>query len=177
MGINNLQLSSELIAALYPESLVIINGRDPVKKPVDANKDLPVKSAGYPFLGKNLRSICFLVSSPDEEFIPLEQLTFLQKMLTACKCSLDDIAMINTSRSFVDMEILKRQFNPRIIFLWGSLPAIAGMKQKFPDMTISTWENISVFPVLQTDLMSRDLPESLELKRSLWVSLKKLFSL
>ena len=61
MGINQLQLSAELIAALYPESLVRIENSDPVKNPAGTKKlDLP-ENRDYSFLGKNLRSICFLV--------------------------------------------------------------------------------------------------------------------
>ena len=104
-------------------------------------------------------------------------MVFLQKILTACKCSLDDIAIINTGPEPVIMESIRQQFNPRIIFLWGDQIAIRGMQQKFPDLAISTWENISILPVAQADLMSRDIPESLESKRKLWVSLKKLFNL
>jgi len=177
MGINNLQLSTELIAALYPDSLVRIEDSDPPKKKVGTKKpDLP-DNLDYPFLGKNLRSICFLVFYPDEEFIPGRQLVFLQKILSACKCSMDDIALINASRTPVKMDALRRQFNPRIIFLWGAGSVPAGILEKFPDMVISTWENILILPVQQANQMSSDLPENQELKRNLWVSLKKLFSL
>jgi hypothetical protein len=196
MGINHLQLSPELIAFLYPETLVngndpdpfkkpakspetLVNGNDPdpFKKPAKTPETLQTKKSVPTFLGKNLQLICFLVSYPDDEFIPKEQLVFLQKILVACKCSLDDIALVNLKQQPVAMEDLKTQFSPRIIFLWGSLPVIPGIHQKFPDMAISTWEDISIVPVLQADLMSRDNPEGLELKRSLWISLKKLFNL
>lgn len=177
MGINQLQLSAELIAALYPDSLVRIENSDPVKNPAGAKKlDLP-ENRDYSFLGKNLRSICFLVFYPDEEFIPGGQLVFLKKILSACKCSMDDIALINTSRTPVQMDAIRRQFNPRIIFFWGAGSAPAGILQKFPDMVISIWENIFILPVIQANQMSSDLPENQELKRNLWASLKKLFSL
>lgn len=161
MGINHIRLSEELIAVLYPDTLVAENDPDP----------------GYPFLGKNLLSICFLVSYPNDEFIPDEQLVFLQKILTACKLSLNDIALINTKRTPVELLVLKTRFQPRIIFFWGTEPAITGSKLNFPDMTISTWENIRILPVIQAELLSRDTPRGLELKKNLWISLKKLFNL
>jgi hypothetical protein len=161
MGINHIRLSAELIAVLYPETLVTENGPDP----------------DYPFLGKNLLSICFLVSYPEDEFIPDDQLVFLQKILIACKLSLNDIALINTKRTPVELPVLKTRLQPRIIFFWGTSPAVAGSKLNFPDMTISTWENIRILPVMEAELMSRDNPRGLELKKNLWIALKKLFNL
>ncbi len=161
MGINHIRLSAELIGMLYPETLV-------------AEKD---PDTGYPFLGKNHLSICFLVSYPDDEFIPDDQLVFLQKILTACKLSLNDIALINTKRTPVEFPVLKTMFRPRIIFFWGTVSPITGSTLNFPDMTISTWENIRILPVMQAELMSRDDPRGLELKKNLWISLKKLFNL
>jgi hypothetical protein len=177
MGINDFSLSDEIIAALYPESLVL-------EKPTGAAKKIPAKAdtpgtplAPYPFLGQNSRSICFLVHYPDNEFIPGEQLIFLLKILTACKCSLNDIALINTAKTQVKMEELKRQLSPGVIFLWGLIPGWAEITKEFPDMSLSLLEGITVIPVSYAEQMSRENAEALELKRQLWVSLKKLFSL
>jgi hypothetical protein len=161
LGINHIQLSAELIAILYPETLVEENGPGP----------------GYPFLGKNLLSICFLVSYPDDEFIPDDQLVFLKKILAACKLSLNDIALINIKRTPVELLVLKKWFQPRIIFFWGIPSSVTGSGLNFPDMTISIWENIRILPVMQAELMSGDNPRGLELKKNLWISLKNLFNL
>ena len=177
MGINDLKLSDAIVASLYRETLVGRDGPAPSEKTVKSALPLEIVDTGYPFLGKNLSSICFLVSYPDDDFIPAEQLSFLLKILQACKYGLDDIALINTKNHLVEIDILKSQLNPRIIFLWGETPIINGIDQDFPDMTISTRESISFVPVRQVELMSRNNPEGLALKRNLWVSLKKLFNL
>ena len=177
MGINHLQLSPELIAALYPETLVSENHPDAGRKPSKPVTTVQVNNPGYPFLGKNLQSICFLVSYPDEEFMPKEQLAFLQRILTACKCSLDDIALINAKHHPIHLETVKKQLHPRILFLWGVPPSLAGFGQSFPDLVMSSWEEMKIIPVAQTELMSRESPEGLELKRRLWITLKKLFNL
>ena len=109
MGINDFSLTDELIAALYPESLVTEKTTGPGKKnPVKAGiPATPV--APYPYMGQNSRSVCFLVHYPDNEFIPGDQLVFLLKILSACKYSLDDIALVNTAKTQVKMDELKRQ--------------------------------------------------------------------
>jgi len=177
MGINHIRLSAELIAVLYPETLIAEKGPDSDIELIKAGLTQNKKESVYPYLGKNLNSICFLVYYPDDEFIPEDQLAFLQKILIACKLNLDDIALINTNRNPVELQVLKNIFQPRIIFLWGAVPKLSGFNQHFPDMTISTWENIRILPVMQAVLMSRDNPAGLELKRKLWISLKKLFNL
>ena len=177
MGINDLQLTSELIASLYPE--ILISGQDPgpdismAKSPDDKPATTPV----YAFLGKNLRSLSILVSCPGVEFIPGEQLIFLEKILAACKYSLDDIALINTYQQPVNIENLKNQLHPDIVFLWGKQTPIPGLPESLEDMSISTWGSIRVLSVTQVELMSGDSAEGLALKRILWSSLKKIFNL
>jgi hypothetical protein len=184
MGINHLRLSSELIAALYPESLIAGNERATVKENVrnsneNARTPKPVadKMPLYPFMGENNRSICFLANCPEEDFLPAEQLGFLIKMLTACKLSLNDIALLNIAHLAFDLAELRVQLHPRIIFLWGMPPVSAGLKSGLPDFNISVFDGISVIPVLSPDLMSGNRPEGTEFKQRLWICLKKLFTL
>jgi hypothetical protein len=162
MGINQLTLSPELISMLYPESMVV--EKDGV-------------APAYPILGKNGKSICFLVSHPDHDFNSTEQYAFISKILAACKCSMDDIALINTARHPVTLHGLKNQLHPKIIFLWGSRPATIGEISDFQDLTISEFSGISVIPVFSADLMMGDNPAGLARKQQLWVLLKKLFNL
>jgi hypothetical protein len=160
MGINDLKLSDAVVAALYRETLVGSDGPAPPEKAVISALPVETVDTRLPFLGKNLRSICFLVSYPDDEFIPEEQLSFLLKILQACKCGLDDIALINTKNFPVEINNLKSRLNPGSYF-YGETPIVTGIDQEFPDMTISTWKSISLVPVRQVELMSRNNPEVL----------------
>ena len=177
MEINNIQLSPELIAALYPETLVTEKDPDTGKKPGKIVTPVLTPSPVFSFLGENLRSICFLVDYPDNDFLPEEQLVFLRKMLSACKCSLDDIALVNMAHSDLQLSDLKKQLKPRIIFLWGIRPATIGLDKGLPDFNISPVDGISVIPIVTPDLMCGDSPQGLELKQRLWFCLKKLFKL
>jgi hypothetical protein len=176
MGIDHLQLSPELIAALYPETLVAGTMGSTVKKAVKTSP--PALLPAYHFLGKNLRSVCFLVNYPDHPFLPDDKLVFITKMLTACKYNLEDISLINISKQQVEIAELRIQLNPQIIFLWGVLPSQIGIAQKgYPDLTVSAFDNISLLPVQHADLISGDSTEGLEMKKILWSALKKLFKL
>jgi hypothetical protein len=175
MGIDNLRLSPELIAALYPESL--IDGNMPLTENVRNAKPVALSPAAYPFLGENIRSICFLANYPEGDFLPADQLLFLQKMLNPCKLSLNDIALLNIARFTFDLAELRLQLHPGIIFLWGVPPASVGLKSSLPDFGISVMDGISVIPVAGPELMSGDSPEGKEYKQRLWTTLKKLFAL
>jgi hypothetical protein len=177
MGINHLRLSPELIAALYPESLVEGNEPAPVKENVRISKPVADKTPAYHFLGENNRSICFLTNYPEGDFLPEDQLEFLKKILAACKLNLNDIALLNIAHSAFDLADLRVQLHPRIIFLWGIQPESVGLKSGLPDFNISMLDGISVIPVLRPDLMSGNQPEGTEFKQRLWICLKKLFTL
>jgi len=176
MGINDLQLSPEMIAFLYPETLVTLPLAASNRTfPGTAKVRFPDHSH-YTFSGKNLRSICVLVSTPEGASISAQNLSFLQKILEACKCTLDDIALIHIHGQEPEMEKLKTQFNPRIILFWGFLPEIP-LPNPLTDMVPAFWEHITLLSVTNADLMSGNNPEAQGLKRKLWTSLKKIFNL
>lgn len=177
MGINHLRLTSELIAALYPESLVEEIDPALLKENVRISKPVADKIPAYHFLGENNRSICFIANYPEGDFLPADQLDFLKKMLAACKLNLNDIALMNIARSPFDLADLRVQLHPRIIFLWGIQPESVGLKSGLPDFNISMFDGISVVPVLRPDVMSGNHPDSTEFKQRLWICLKKLFTL
>jgi hypothetical protein len=172
MGINDLLLTPELIAILYPDSLISEKSGSVVMKEAD-----PVKQADYPYLGANRSFICFLVNYPGHPFIPADALNFLEKIMKACKFTLDDIAIINTANQPVEMADLRKQIGPMYLFLWGAAPAIVGKIDDFPDMQIADFDGIPVMRVLMVNAMTGENAEAQELKQKLWAQLKKLFRL
>jgi hypothetical protein len=156
MGIDQIRLSAELIKSLYPETLV---------------------GGTAFFLGKNLKRISFLVYCHEFEFLPEDQIVFLHKMLSACKLSLDDIAVINTAHVPLTLDDLRQQLQPVTIFLWGVRPDALSLDTDLPDFTISTIDGISVIQVPTPDLLIGNNSAGQDLKQRLWTCLKKLFIL
>lgn len=174
MGIDHLRLSPELVAALYPETLVapdlpgsLSRGGPPVLEKTDI----------YPHWGENRRSLLFLVSFPDHEFLPPEQLVFIEKILAACKYKPEDIAILNTARVPVVFGALKQPFHPQVIFLWGMPASRLDMQGIFPDFVPTPFDGVQVVSVPTPEWMHSPSPQGQELKQRLWACLKKLFSL
>ncbi len=183
MGINQINLSPEVISSLYPESLVPVGnkavtpmgngGRETAKKPGKS----PEKKPEFEFLGGNLRNICFLVESSADAFLSASQQLFLEKILLACKCTMADIAIVNLAKNSVRLADLRSQLNPSILYLWGVTTKQAGIKEELPDFTICLIDGMSVIAVSSTELMAGTTAEGTELKKRLWATLKKLFNL
>jgi hypothetical protein len=174
MSIDHLTLSAELIAALYPESLVLTNfpGPTPVSPLPAGDAEHP-----YPFWGENKGGLLFLVAYPEHRFLPPEQLIFLQKILAACKRSPEDVAIVNTAGLWVNAESLKTQLRPEIVFLWGVGASALGFSGAFQDFVPTQQDGLTLLPLPAPELINTNSPEGLELKQRLWTCLKKLFSL
>jgi hypothetical protein len=175
MGINDLRLTSELIATLYPDCLIQEN--EPVILIDKVSKFKPVAETAYPFLGENNRSICFLANYSGGDFLPADQLLFLQKILAACKYDLNDIALVNIAHLPFDFADLRIRFSPRIIFLWGVAPEHVGLMSGLADFNVTLLDGISVIRISDPHIMSGVSPEGTALKQRLWACLKKIFNL
>jgi hypothetical protein len=167
MGINNIRLSPELVAALYPESLVLVNGTSTIAQPSD----------NLPFLGKNLRKICFIVHNPETEFLPDNQLGFLSKMLAACHCSLNDIALLNAAGAPLSLQAIKTRLNPEMLFLCGVSPGSLDLPETLQTFALQNIQGVLVLPLPSLSLLSAQTAEAGLLKKKLWICLQKMFGL
>jgi hypothetical protein len=174
MGINNLLLSPELIASLYPEALLA--GKDPsTGGKTDELSGKPNRN--LPFLGQNRRSVCMVSDCADADFLPDDQLGFIQKILLACKYTIADIALVNAGRSPLHFSDLKKQFQAKTVILWGARPGDIGLEAGLPEFSIFRVDDVSVMPVFSPKLMMTETTEAVEMKKRLWACLQKLFTL
>ncbi len=177
MSLNDLHLSASLITTLYPSSLINPNDEDPVpgaKKSAVEQKVRANNTESWKSLGNNQKNILIVVDYPAIANLPDDELNFLTGMLTACRLSLDDVAIINTNNyKLVNYKDILTQFKSKIIFLFGVAPGDFGLPVNFPFFQVQTVSNCIFLyaPALEqrhTDIL---------LKSRLWVSLRSIFSI
>lgn len=166
MSLDNIQLSPVLIQSLYKKSLYDL-------KPVESALD-GLQSEQITFLGSNQKKIALLVNSTEAIYLPDEELNFLLGILTACKLSMADIALINVSKNpgLLYTE-LTDQLKAEKIFLFGLKTAALELPLQFPHYQIQQFNNQVYLSSTSLTELQKDKAE----KMKLWDCLKTIFSL
>jgi hypothetical protein len=183
MGLNNIELTAASLADLYSSSLVQMGDLTPapvLQPEVTAivQEKIPSLSAAernnWKSLGNNQQQILIVVDYSSAVHLPDEELSFLTNMLTACKLSLGDVAIVNMNnyKSANGNEILA-YFNSKKVLLLGIEPLAFGLPVNFPHFQVqavaaSTYLFAPVLEEIRTDKL---------LKSKLWVSLQRIFDL
>jgi hypothetical protein len=167
MGINNIRLSPSLLAALYPDSLVL--------EKIQENQ-FPAPTV-YRYLGNHLRKISFLVHYSDAVFLPDDQLEFLGRMLSPCHLGIADVSVLNTAGNPVEILELSRQLRPETLFICGIDPASLGIQDQLKPFTVTTLLGISMLLLPSLNRINQETTEARQYKKQLWLCLQKLFSL
>ena len=134
--------------------------------------------APYKFLGNNRRNITLLVHSPGSGFMPDNQLTFLTKILEACRMTLADVAIVNNAAAPVTITALRQQLQPKIVLLFGVEPTAIRMPINFPIFKQLSYDDCTYLSSPALDQLVPDTGDDRDsklLKSKLWVSLKTLF--
>jgi hypothetical protein len=172
MGLNDLQLSPEIIARLYPFSLIASDSSvsDQTLKPGNM---APVKKAKVE-PASEAALILIVVNYTELVHLPDEELSFLTNMLAACKLSLDDVAIINQNNyketSYKD--VLNR-FQSRNVFLFGVDPLAFGLPVSFPHFQV---QNVAGCTFLFAPSLEENRTDKL-IKSKLWLSLRSIFGI
>ncbi len=105
--------------------------------------------------------------------LPDKQLSFLTKLLAACKLSLADVAILNfQGHEPSQFNEIINYFKPKSVLLFDTKPAEFGMPMNFPDFQVQGYKDV-VFvssPSLETIEPNKDL------KGKLWTCLKKIYN-
>ena len=164
----------------------------PAAKPPDVPQPAPVQPppqrvpepapqaseapAAYKFLGKNGKKITILVQSPTVPFLPDNQLSFLTKILEACRMNIGDVAIVNTATASVNIATLKQQLQPTAILLFGLEPTAIKLPINFPEFKVQPYDSCSYLSAPPLTRLVAQSEESKLLKSKLWVCLKTLFN-
>lgn len=179
MDLNHIELPAFAIADLYRSNLVgssdQLTGEKVTNDDAVLEKNLPVEATEqeeYPSLGNNRKNILLIVYHKEVLHLPDEELHFLTGILTACKLSIDDVAILNlNNHPGADYKQLAAHFKCRTVLLFGVEPARLGLPMNFPHFQQQAFANITyLFSPALVDLENDKL-----LKSKLWVCLKRIF--
>lgn len=163
-GLNNITLNNTILAGLYAKTLVEIEENLPAgkraaqnPKPSLSKGEGPVSEVKY--LGNNVRAVTILVNNTAHTFLPEDQLSFLTKILGACKLNIGDVAIVNTN-NYPDIKSIISATNPSKIILFG--------------VELNT-NNIDTASAPAIDHLLGETTQAKALKSKLWSELKKMF--
>ena len=166
MSLDNVELPAIIIQSLYSKSLYDLKAN---KSGLDT-----IHAGSIGFLGGNQKKITLLVNSTQAIYLPDEELNFLLGILTACKLSMADIALINISKNpgllYTD---ITEQLKAEKIFLFGLDAEVLALPLQFPHYQVQQFNN----QVYLSSPSLSDLQKDKEEKMKLWNCLKNIFSL
>lgn len=165
MSLDNIQLSPLLVEKLYSKALVDLN----TMKAVPENAAQP----GFNWLGNNEKNILIVVNEPAAAFLQDNDLNLLVGILTACKLSMADIALINFHKNEqADYNSLNKALNPSTILLFGTDPAKLDFPLNFPHFQLQGYNGQHYLSSPALNMLAADV----SLKKQLWQSLQKHFN-
>jgi DNA polymerase III psi subunit len=186
MSIDTIQLPGHLCQIMYRNSLIEASKsvekkahklqpeiiKNDIIEP-ESIKEIPAKTITNS-LGENKGNILFLVNNDQNKFLADDEMKLLSDLLTACKISMADIALVNYHQhSELNYQELSHQFQPKKILIFGVTASELELPFAIPFFQIQKFQEqlYMVSPSLSDFLNNK------ELKMLLWNSLKKIFLL
>jgi hypothetical protein len=166
MSLDNIQLPAIVLHDLFKNSLVDLN--------TGVVKMAAAKLTGISFLGNNQKQITIVVNNENVLYLPDEELNFLMGILSACKLSMADVALVNISKAgaLVYTDITE-QLNAATILLFDVAPSQLQLPLQFPLYQIQKFNNQVYLAAPALNLIASDKAE----KTQLWNCLKQIFSI
>jgi hypothetical protein len=161
MSLNNLTLTSQQLVALYENVLT-----EPIAK------DIPGKN-NFPYLGGNLNHILIVVNKEASAFLSDAEFDFLTNILTACKLTIADVAIINKATTPNAYQQIVSELNSKQVLLFDLNPLQFGLPLFFPHFQIQAFNNCTFLSAPSLHTLEIDVVE----KKKFWSALKTLFAL
>ncbi len=166
MSLDNIQLPDTILQGLYSKCLYDLESH---KSVLD-----DIQPESISFLGNNQKKIAILVNSETAIYLPDEELNFLLGILTACKLSMADIALVNLYKNpDLVYSVLSEQLKVEKVFLFGLNAATIELPLQFPHYQVQQFNN----QVYLSSVSLTELQANKEEKMKLWNCLKKVFAL
>ncbi|MEP7238874.1 MAG: hypothetical protein ABI685_13440 [Ferruginibacter sp.] len=166
MSLDNIQLQPIILQNLYGKSLYDVNH--------DKSDSVALPAGNINFLGSNQKKIALLVNAAEAIYLPDDELNFLLGILTACKLSMADIALINISKNpGLIYTHISEQLKAEKVFLFGLDAEALELPLQFPHYQVQQYNS----QVYLSSVSLTELQKDKEEKMKLWNCLKKIFSL
>lgn len=166
MSLDNIQLPAIVLQDLFKNSLVDLNNG--TKKTLDST--VP----GISFLGNNQKQIVILVNDEEVLYLKDEELNFLMGILTACKFSMADVALLNLAKTGPSTyKKIEEQLQAETIVMFGVAPLQLELPLQFPYYQIQKFNNQIYLSAPALQVIAADKAE----KTKLWNCLKEIFSI
>jgi hypothetical protein len=181
MGLNDIVLPASSLTELYKNSLVDFSKTSQpteVQEPklVKTEKPAPgtLQSENWQVLGNNQKNILIITNKENEIHLNDKELEFLTGILSACRLTVADVAIINF-RHFEDIRYkdILSHFNSNIVLLFGVDPETFGLPLKFPEFQLQSFDKTEFLYSPSLKLLENDKI----LKSKLWVCLKRIFKI
>ena len=177
MSLNKIQLNSSLLADMYRTSLVETKENVPqgqkkkVQVPIE-NEVRESNAVAWKYLGEYKKNILIVVRYKNVPYLPNDRLNFLTSVLSACKLSLEDVAIFNiTSGPSTLYKDVQEKFKSNFTLLIGLTPEEFEMPVSFPEFQVQPFNNCTFLHIPAIEVLETDKV----LKSKLWVCLKKMF--
>lgn len=166
MSLDNIELPPFLIQELYKNSLIEFESPQPVE-------EIEVK-ASIPILGNNCNKIIIVVENNEAAYLPDNQLNFLLEILSACKLTMEDVAIINIYKNIaITYKTITIELKAEKIILFGVTPAQLHLPVAFPPYQIQPYNNQTYVAAAMLADIESDKTE----KTKLWNCLKQIFAI
>ena len=169
MSLDNIQLTDTILQGLYSKCLYDLDSHKSVLS------DIP--ASGISFLGNNQKKITILVNSEAAIYLLDDELNFLLGILTACKLSMADIALVNLAKNpDLVYAVLSEQLKAEKVFLFGLSAANIELPLQFPHYQVQQYAGITFMTAPAITLSNPDTDAVKSEKRKLWEKLKLIFA-
>ena len=166
MPLDNIQLTPFLIEGLFKKSLVAIEILQ-----LQAQKQ---SISSFNILGKNQKQVALIVENPEELHLADDQLNFLLGVLSACKLTMEDVAIINIAKNTnANYKTIEIELKAEKIILFGVKPSQIDLPLEFPLYQIQQYNKQTYVAAASLDVIQIDKIE----KTKLWNCLKQIFTI
>ena len=165
MSLDNIELTPFLIQELFKNCLV------EMETTVKAKKIAPASS--FNILGNNRAAITIIVENATHLHLPDPELNFLLGILSACKLTMEDVAIINISKNKnATYKTIELELKAGKIILFGVTAAQIGLPLEFPIYQVQHYNQQTYIAAGNLQQIESNKAD----KTKLWNCLKQIFT-